>query len=109
MTEEDKLKQAPGCGSVILLGLIVVVILSLVGIIFPGDVLPYPREILIGIFVIATIALVVAVFMWWGRRKDKQKEADEKADALLQKGFDTWGDDDDEAARLAKLYDEEEK
>ena len=111
MTEEDKLKQAPGCGTAIMLGLIVIVILSLIGVIFPGDILPYPREMMIGILVIAVIALVIAVFMWRGKVKDRKQAEDDKADALLQKGFETWGDTDDEASRLAELYkdDDEQK
>ncbi|MCL2216262.1 MAG: Bax inhibitor-1 family protein [Defluviitaleaceae bacterium] len=109
MTEEEKLKQSPGCGSFIMLGLIGVVILSLVGLIFPGDVLPYPNEILIGILVISTIALIVAVCMWRGRVKDRQKEEDDKADELLRKGFETLGDKADEASRLAEKYYNEER
>ena len=108
MTEEEKLKQSPGCGSLIMLGLIGIVILSLVGLIFPVDILPYPNEILIGILVVAVIALVVAVFMWRGRVKDRQKEADDKADELLRQGFETLGEQDDEAARLAEKYYSEE-
>jgi len=64
MTEEEKLNKSPGCGSLIMLGLIGIVMLSLVGLIFPGDILPYPNEILIGILIISAIALVVAIFMW---------------------------------------------
>jgi len=104
MTEEEKLRQSPGCGSLIMLGLIGIVLLSLVGLIFPGDILPYPNEILIGILVIATIALVIAIFMWRGRVKDRQKEEDDKADKLLRDGFETLGDKDDEASRLAEKY-----
>jgi len=91
-----------------MLGLIAIVLLSLVGLIFPGDILPYPNEILIGILVVAAIALVVTFFMWRGRVKDKQKEADDKADELLRKGFETFGDVDDEAAKLAEKYYSEE-
>ena len=108
MAEEEKLKQSPGCGSLIMLGLIGIVILSLVGLIFPVDILPYPNEILIGILVVALIALIVAFFMWRGRVKDRQKEADDKADELLRQGFETLGGKDDEAARLAEKYYNEE-
>jgi len=104
MTEEEKLKKSPGCGGIIALGLVVIMILSLVGLIFPGDILPYPNEILIGILVIAAIALVVTVFIWRGKVKDRKKEEEDKADELLRKGFDTLGDKDDEAARLAEKY-----
>lgn len=104
MTEEEKLKRAPGCGSLIALGLIVIMILSLVGLIFPGDILPYPSEILIGILVIAAIGLIITICMWRSRVKDRKKEEDDKADKLLRKGFDTLGDKDDEAARLAEKY-----
>ena len=104
MTEEEKLKQSPGCGTLIMLGLIGIVILSLVGLIFPGDILPYPSEILIGLLVIAAIALIVTICMWRSRVKDKKKEEDDKADELLRKGFETLGDKDDEASRLAEQY-----
>jgi Na+/melibiose symporter-like transporter len=104
MTEEEKLRKSPGCGGIIGLGLIAIILLSLVGLIFPGDILPYPNEILIGILVVAAIALVITIVMWRSRVKDKQKEEDDKADALLRKGFDTLGDKDDEAARLAEQY-----
>ena len=104
MTEEDKLKRAPGCGSIIALGLIVIVILALVGLIFPGDILPYPSEILIGILVIAAIALIITICMWRSKIKDRQKEENDKADELLRKGFETLGDKDDEASKLAKKY-----
>ena len=107
MTEEDKLKQSPGCGSLIILGLIVIVILSLVGLIFPIDILPYPNEILIGVLVIAAIALIIAICMWRSRVKDRQKEADDKADNLLRQGFETLGEMDDEAIKLAEKYNEE--
>ena len=110
MTEEERLRQSPGCGSLIMAGLIGIVLLSLVGLIFPVDILPYPNEILIGILVIATIALIVAICMWRGRVKDRQKEEDDKADKLLRDGFETLGDKDDEASRLAeKYYSEEDK
>ena len=104
MTEEERLKRAPGCGGFIMLGLIVIVLLSMVGLIFPMDVLPYPNEVLAGILVAAFIALVVTFFMLRGRAKDRKKEEDDKADALLRKGFETLGDEDDEAARLAEQY-----
>jgi len=104
MTEEEKLRQSPGCGSLIVLGLIGIVILSLVGLIFPVDILPYPNEILIGILVIAAIALIIAICMWRSRVKDRQKEEDDKADNLLRKGFETLGDKDDEASKLAEKY-----
>ena len=104
MTEEEKLKKAPGCGSVIVLGLVVIMILSLVGLIFPGDVLPYPNEILIGVLVVAAIALIVTICIWRSKMKDKQKAEDDKADELLRKGFETLGDKDDEATKLAEMY-----
>ena len=104
MTEEEKLMRSPGCGGLIMLGLIGIVILSLVGLIFPVDILPYPNEILIGILVIAAIALIISVCMWRSRVKDRQKEKDDKADNLLRKGFETLGQQDDEAAKLAEKY-----
>ena len=104
MTEEEKLKKSPGCGGIIALGLIGIIILSLVGLLFPGDILPYPSEILIGLLVIAAIALIVTICMWRSRVKDRKKEDDDKADELLRKGFETLSDKDDEAARLAKKY-----
>ena len=104
MTEEEKLKRSPGCGGIIALGLVVIVILALVGLIFPGDILPYPSEILIGGLVIAAIALIITICMWRSRVKDKKKEDDDKADELLRKGFETLGDKDDEAAKLAEKY-----
>jgi len=107
MTEEDKLKQSPGCGGLIMLGLVVIVILSLVGVIFPMDILPYPREILISVLVLAAIALIITFFMWRSKTKDKQQEADDKADNLLRQGFETLGADD-EAAKLAEKYEESE-
>ena len=109
MTEEDKLRQSPGCGSFIMMGLIGIVLLSLVGLIFPADILPYPNEILIGILVISAIALIVSICMWRGRVKDKQKEEDDKADKLLRDGFETLGDKDDEASRLAEKYYKDDK
>jgi len=107
MTEEDNLKQSPGCGSFIMLGLIGIVILSLVGIIFPMDILPYPDEILIGVAVVATIALIIAICMWRSKVRDRKKEEDDKADNLLRQRFETLGDQDDEAAKLAKQYEDE--
>ena len=104
MTEEEKLKRSPGCGGIIALGLIVIVILALVGLIFPGDILPYPSEVLIGILVIAAIALIITICMWRSRVKDRKKEEDDKADELIRKGFETLGDKDDEAAKLAQKY-----
>jgi len=104
MTEEEKLKRAPGCGGLIGIGLIAIILLSLVGLIFPGDILPYPNEILIGILIVAVVALVITIVMWRSRVKEKKKEADNKADALLRKGFDTLGDKDDEASKLAEMY-----
>ena len=108
MTEEEKLKRSPGCGGLIMLGLIGIVILSLVGLIFPGDILPYPSEILIGILVIATIALIVAIAMWRRRVKDRQKEEDDKADNLLRQRLETLSEQDDEAVKLAEKYKESE-
>ena len=104
MTEEEKLKRAPGCGTVIALGLIVIMILSLVGLVFPGDILPYPSEILVVVLVVAAIALIITICMWRSRVKDRKKEEDDKADELLRKGFETMGDKDDEAAKLAEKY-----
>ena len=104
MTEEQKLKQAPGCGTFIMLGLIGIVILSLVGLVFPGDILPYPSEILIGVLVVAIIALVITFFMWRSRKKDMQQDEDNKAENMLRHHLDTLGQQDDEAAKLAKKY-----
>jgi len=104
MTEEERLRKSPGCGGIIALGLIVIMILALTGLIFPEDILPYPSEILIGILVIAAIALIITIYMWRSRVKDRQKEEDDKADELLRKGFETLGDKDDEASRLAEKY-----
>ena len=104
MTEEEKLMKSPGCGSIIALGLIIIVIMSLLGLIFPGDILPYPSEILIGILVICAIALIIMIIMWRSGVKDRKKEEDDKADELLRKGFETLGDKDDEAAKLAEMY-----
>jgi len=108
MTEEEKLKQSPGCGSLIMLGLIGIVILSLVGLIFPEDILPYPNEILIGVLVISTIALIIKVCMWRSRVKDRKKEENDKADELIRKGFERLGEQDDEASKLAKKYNDED-
>ena len=104
MTEEEKLKSSLGFGGIIVLGLIVVVILSLVGLIFPGEILPYPSEILIGILVIALIALIVVICMWRSKVDDRRKEENDKVDELLRKGFETLGDNDDEAKKLAEMY-----
>jgi len=69
MTEEEKLNKSPRCVSFIVLRLIAIVILSLVGLIFPVDILPYPNEILLGILAIAAVALVITVCLhltrWW--------------------------------------------
>jgi len=109
MTEEEKLRKSPGCGGIIALGLIVIMILALVGLVFPGDILPYPSTILIGVLVVAAIALIITFCMWRSKVKDRQKEEDDKADALLRQGFETLGDKDDEASRLAeKYYNDEE-
>jgi len=109
MTEEEKLRKSPGCGGIIALGLIVIMILALVGLLFPGDILPYPSEILIGVLVIAVIALIITIGMWRSRVKDRKKEEDDKADELLRKGFETLGGKDDEASRLAEQYYNDEK
>jgi len=108
MTEEEKLKQSPGCGGLIMVGLIGIVILSLVGIIFPGDLLPYPNEILIGILVVAAIALVITFHMWRTRVRDRQKEEDDKAENILRQRIETLGDQDDEARKLAEKYKDKE-
>ena len=108
MTEEDKLRQSFGCGGLIMLGLIGIVILSLVGLIFPMDILPYPNEILIGIFIIAAIALIITICMWRGRIKDKKKEQDDKADNVLRQHLKTLGDQDDRANKLAQKYNTDE-
>jgi len=104
MTEEDKLRRAPGCGVFIMVGLIGIVVLSLFGLIFPGDILPQSNEILIGVIVIGSIAAIIAFFMWRRTVKDRQEAEDAKADALLRRGFETLGDKDDEASRLAAKY-----
>jgi len=107
MTEEERLNRSPGCGHLIMLGLIGIVILSLVGLIFPVDILPYPSSILIGVLVISVIALVVAVFMWRSKAKDIKQEADNKADNMLRHQLETLGDKDDEATKLAEKYKQE--
>ncbi|MCL2016654.1 MAG: hypothetical protein FWG68_10460 [Defluviitaleaceae bacterium] len=104
MTEEEKLNRAPGCGSFIMAGLIIIVILALVGIIFPYEILPYPTEILAVVAVVAAIALIIYILMLRSRAKDRKKAADDKADELLRRGFQTLGDADDEASRLAEKY-----
>ena len=88
-------------------GLIVIVLLSLVGLIFPVDILPYPAEILVGILVVSGVALIIAIAMWRSRVKDRRKEENDRLDELLRKGFETMGEKDDEATRLAKYYDNE--
>jgi len=108
MTEEDKLKQSLGCGGLIMLGLIGIVVLSLVGLIFPVDILPYPNEILIGVLIVAAIALIIAICMWRSRVKDRQKEEDNKIDNLMRQRHETLGDQDDEAVKLAKKYESEQ-
>ena len=106
MTEEQQLQSAPGCGTLIMGGLIIIVLLSLVGIIFPLEILPYPRTILIGVLVVSTVALVIAFFMRRAHKWDMQKEANDRADQLLRQGFDTLGDMDSEAHKLAEKYKE---
>jgi len=108
MTEEQKLKQAPGCGTFIMFGLIIIVLLSLVGLIFPGDLLPYPNQVLAAVLAVSAIALIIAFFMWRSRVRDAKKEEDDKADNMLRQGFDTLGHIDDEATKLAEKYKEEE-
>ena len=108
MTEEQKLNQAPGCGTLIMLGLIVIVILSLVGLIFPVDILPYPNEILIGILIVAIIALIVAFRMWRTKVKDMQEEENNRAEDFLRQHHETLSHQDDEAFNLAEKYKEEE-
>jgi len=104
MTEEQKLKQSPGCGSAIILGLVAIVLLSLVGLIFPADILPYPNEILIGILIAAAIALVVAIRMWRSKKKDIQHEEDNKAENMLRHRIETLSHHDDKAVKLAEKY-----
>jgi len=106
MTEEERLNNSPGCGGLIALGLIIIVILSLIGLIFPVEILPYPNEILMGILVISTIALIVTICMWRSRVKDRQKEANDKADNVLRQQIETLGSQDDEAVKLAEKYKE---
>ena len=108
MTEEQQLKSAPGCGTFIIIGLIVIVLLSLAGIIFPIEILPYPTVILVGVLIIAAIALIIAFFIRRAHLKDLKKEADDKADQLLRQGFETLGDMDDEAHKLAEKYKDED-
>ena len=91
----------------IVLGLIVIVLLSLAGLIFPMDILPYPAEILVGILMVSGVGLIIALTMWRRKVKDRQKEENDRLDELLRKGFETMGEKDDEAARLAKYYDKE--
>lgn len=87
-----------------MLGLIGIVILSLVGLVFPVDILPYPNEILIGILVISAIALIITICMWRSRAKDKQKEEDDKIDNLMRQQHQTLGHHDDAAVKLAEKY-----
>ena len=108
MTEEERLNRAPGCGSIIMLGLIGIVILSLFGAIFPVDILPYPSSVLFVIAGLAAVASVVAFFIQRGKKIDAQKEEDDRADRLMRKGFETLGEKDDEAARLAEKYKDED-
>jgi len=104
MTEEQQLKSAPGCGTLIMGGLIIIVLLSLVGIIFPLEILPYPRTVLVGILAVSAVALVIAFFLRRAHKRDMQKEADDRAAQLLRQGFDTLGDMDSEAHKLAEKY-----
>jgi len=108
MNEEQQLRSAAGCGTFIMLGLIAIVLLSLAGIIFPVEILPYPRPILIGVMAVSAVALVIAFLMRRAHKRDMQKEADDRADQLLRQGFDTLGDTDCEANKLAELYKDEE-
>ena len=108
MTEEEKLNRAPGCGSFIMLGLIGIVLLSLVGLIFPVDILPYPNEILIGILAIASVALVITLLMWRSKVKDRKKAEDDKADNMLRQHLETLGKQDDKAFKLAEKYKRDE-
>jgi len=77
-------------------------------LIFPVDILPYPNEILIGILVIAAIALVVTICMWRSRIRDRKKEEDDKADNILRQRLETLSDQDDEAIKLAEKYNSKE-
>jgi len=107
MTEEEKLNRASGCGSFIMIGLIGIVILSLVGLIFPVDIMPDSNVILIVVLVSAVIALVIAILMWRRKVKDQQQEEDDKADNMLRQHFETLGDKDDAATKLAEKYKDE--
>lgn len=89
-------------------GLIVIVLLSLVGIIFPVELLPYPTEVLVGILVVAAIALVVSIGMWRGRVADRRKADEEAAEKLLRTGLNTLGHQDDAAEKLAQKYEEKD-
>ena len=104
MNEEQQLRTAPGCGTFIMLGLTAIVLLSLVGIIFPVEILPYPRPVLIGIMAVAAVALVIAFLMGRTHKRDMQEESDNRADQLLRQGFDTLSDVDSEAHKLAEKY-----
>ena len=108
MTEEQQLRSAPGCGTFIMLGLIAIVLLSLVGIIFPVEILPYPRPVLIGVMAVSAVALVIAFLMRRAHKRDMQKEADDKADQMLRKGFDSLGNIDSDAHKLADKYKDKE-
>ena len=105
MTEEEKLRSAPGCGSFIMLGLIGIVLLSLVGIIFPLDILPYPRSVLIGILIAAAVALGIFILIRRGDKREGQQAKDDHADQILRQTHHTLGHGDDEATRLAQEYD----
>ena len=103
MSEEQRLKSAPGCGTFIMFGLIAILLLSLVGAIFPIEILPYPRSVLIGIAVVSGIALVIAFLMRRANKRDLQQEKDDSADQLLRQGFEMLGGTlDNEASELAK-------
>jgi len=104
MNEEQQLRSLPGCGTFIMLGLTAIVLLSLVGIIFPVEILPYPRPVLIGIMVAAAISLVIAFLMRRAHKRDMQEESDNRADQLLRKGFETLESVDSEAHKLAQKY-----
>jgi len=109
MNEEQQLRSAPGCGTFIMLGLIAIALLSLVGIIFPLEILPYPRTVLAGVMAVAAVALVIAFLMRRAHKRDMQKESDDRAEQLLRKGFDTIGDMDSEAHKLAQKYKDGDK
>ena len=68
----------------------------------------YPNEILIGILVIAAIALIVKICMWRSRVKDRRQEENEKADNFLRQNHQTLSEQDDEAFKLAEKYKESE-